>query len=469
MQGRKTFEGKLFYQASLDDLVPDDHVVRRLDDVLDLGYLYEVTKPFYARDGKPSIDPIVVFKIYLLGYLFGISSERRIMREITVNLAYRWYLGYDLDEELPDHSVLTKARLRFPERVFEDFFKNVVRLCRLGGLISGSRHFVDSSIVRASAAKDSYRARLMPLDEYLARIKEVENQDYSFKGEVDPNKMGNRRKRVGSTSKRVSISDPDAEITVRPGKGTYPAYKAHACVDGKKRVILAITGSRSSIDDMHEVHRLLTESIFLAGRKPKYIVADSHYGGIEALKYYQDQGIETCIQPRMSDSNGGRFKNSQFVQTADGKGLVCPNGQTSFHRIKHRFRYQYRFDKVQCSGCSLRPKCTDRSQGRIVSYYSGNHFAAASDLVNSPLGKKLLRQRQTVVEGIWAEAKGWHCLGRCQRRGLVAFRIQLYLSAAAINLKRLLKAAGSRGGAAALRVLLPYFASTPMPSHFTLS
>jgi transposase len=459
MQGKKDTDGKLFYQACLDDLVPEDHVIRRIRSALDLKYLYTATRPYYAHDGKPSIDPVVVFKIYLLGYLFGIPSERRLMREIAVNMAYRWYLGYDLDEDLPDHSVLTKARLRFPEKVFEEFFKNVVRLCRDSGLISGSRHFIDSSIIRASAAKDSYRARLMPLNDYLARIKEVEEQDYSFKGEVDPEKMGSRRKRVGSTSKHVSQTDPEAEITVRPGKGTYPAYKAHACVDGRKRVILSITGSRSSIDDMHEVHRLLTESIFLAGRKPTYIVADSHYGGVEALKYYQDQGIETCIKPRMSDSNGGRFKNSQFVTTDDGRGLVCPNGQISYRRIKHRFRYQFRFDEVECSRCGVRLKCTDRSQGRIVSYYSGDHFEKARNIVDSPLGKKLLRQRQTVVEGIWAEAKGWHCLSRCQRRGLTAFRIQLYMTAAAINLKRLLGAGLLHGSPEALAGL-PCFSSS---------
>jgi hypothetical protein len=289
----------------------------------------------------------------------------------------------------------------------------------------------------------------MPLHDYIERIKEVEEQDYSFKGEVDPEKMGTRRKRVGSTQRRVSTTDPEAEITVRPGKGTYPAYKAHACVDGRKRVILAITGSRSSIDDMHEVHRLLTTSIFLAGREPKYIVADSHYGGIEALKYYPDQGIETCIRPRMSDSNGGRFKNSEFVRTADGNGLVCPDGQVSYRRIKHRFRYQYRFEKAQCSRCRLRSNCTDRTQGRIVSYYSGAYFATADNLVNSQLGKKLLRQRQTVVEGIWAEAKGWHCLTRSQRRGLSAFNIQLYLTTAAINLKRLMKSVCFHGRASA--------------------
>ena len=438
MQGKKNSDGKLFYQVRLEDFVPQDHIVRRLDRVLDLDYLYAETESYYALDGKPSIDPVVIFKIYLIGYLFGIASERRIMREISVNLAYRWYLRYDLDEELPDHSVLTKARLRFPEKVFERFFKHIVLLCRDRGLISGKRHFIDLSVIHAAASKESFRARLMPLDNYLDSIKEIEDQDYSFDGTVDPDKMGERRKRLGTRAKQVSDSDPDAEILVRPGKGTHPSYKAHACVDGKKRVILSVSGTRASVDDMHEVHQLLVNATFLGGRRPRYVVADSHYGGIEALKYYQDQGIETCIHPRIHNSRPGRFTNNQFMLTSDGKGVKCPNGQISYRRVKHRFRYQFKFDESQCSKCSLKANCTDRSQGRIVSFYSGGYFAKARELADSPFGKKLFRQRQTVVEGVWAEAKGLHCLSRCQRRTLSGFRIQLFMTAATVNIKRLL-------------------------------
>ena len=450
MQGKKVTEAKLFYEVSLDALVPEDHVVRRLAEVLELEYLREMTKSYYARDGKPSVDPVVLFKLYLLGYLFGIASERRLMKEIQVNLAYRWYVGFDLDESLPDHSVLTKARYRFPERVFESVFKGVVRQCQKRGLISGKYHFIDSSIVRADVSKASYRAKLMPLAEHLKQMKMMEEQDFAFNGVVEPEKMGGRRKRIGKAQTLQSMSDPEAALISRPGKGTVPAYKAHVCVDTKHRVILAISGTRASTDDMREVHHLLTSSLFLAGRKPMYVVADSHYGGVEALKYYQDQGIQTCIRPRQSDSHKGMFRNIQFEKTDNGVGLTCPHGQTTYHKIKHRFRVQYRFGELQCSQCPLRAQCTDSSKGRIVSFYSGNYFAAASDLVESDKGKRLLKLRQTTVEGIWAEAKGFHCLSRCKSRGLSRFKVQLYLTAAAINTKRLLKGASRYRKTAAL-------------------
>ena len=204
MQGKKNSGRNPFFQVCLEDFVSQGHIVRRLDRALNLDYLYAETESYYALDGKPSIDPVVIFKIYLIGYLFGIASERRVLREISINHAYRWYLRYDLDEELPDHSVLTKASLRYPEKVLERFFKHIVLLCRDRGLISGKRHFIDSSVIHAAASKESFRARLMPLDNYLDSIKEIEDQDYSFDGAVDPDKMGERRKQIRTRTRQVS-------------------------------------------------------------------------------------------------------------------------------------------------------------------------------------------------------------------------------------------------------------------------
>ncbi len=192
MQGRKSNEPKLFYQVSLDRFVPQDHIIRKMQDVLDLTYLYTATKPYYAHDGKPSIDPIVLFKLYIIGYFFGIPSERRILKEVQVNLVYRWYLGYDLDEMLPDHSILTKARYRFPEPLFEQCFKHIVCLCKDAGLIDGTFHFIDSTVVKADVAQESFRARLLPVEEYLKEVQVNAEQDYAFNGTVDPEKMGGR-------------------------------------------------------------------------------------------------------------------------------------------------------------------------------------------------------------------------------------------------------------------------------------
>jgi len=138
MQGQKRFSPKLFYNVNLEDLVPQDHILRRFESLLSLEFLYEETRAYYSHTGQPSVDPVVLFKMMLLGYLFGISSERKLAGEIRVNLAYRWYLGYDLDEATPNHSVLSKAWACFPETVFARFFSRVVKRCR-GSEVSGGR------------------------------------------------------------------------------------------------------------------------------------------------------------------------------------------------------------------------------------------------------------------------------------------------------------------------------------------
>ncbi len=155
MQGCKQFEPRLFYQISLEELVPKEHLVRRLADVLDFSWIRLVTASLYSHTGRPSIDPEVVAKLLLLGYLYNISSERQLMRDVQVNLAYRWYLGYDLDEEVPDHSILSKARRRFGLEFFEKLFEYILGCCQDVGLVRGENVLMDSTIVGANASLDS--------------------------------------------------------------------------------------------------------------------------------------------------------------------------------------------------------------------------------------------------------------------------------------------------------------------------
>ena len=155
MQGCKKFEPRLFYQLSLNDLVPQNHLVRRLAEVLDFSWIRSATAALYSATGRPSIDPEVVAKLLLLGYLYNIDSERQLMREVQVNLAYRWYLGYDLDEEIPDHSILSKARRRLGAAFFEQLFEFTLGRCQNVGLVHGENVLIDSTVVDANASLDS--------------------------------------------------------------------------------------------------------------------------------------------------------------------------------------------------------------------------------------------------------------------------------------------------------------------------
>src|SRR5437667_186539 len=161
LMGSKAVEPKLYLSFSLDAAVPANHIVRRLADAVDFGFVRNLTKQHYSHTGQPSVDPVVLFKLWLLGYLFNIRSERRLCEEAGLNLAWRWFLGYELDEALPDHSVLTKARRRFGTRVYELFFKRIVQLCEQRGLVQGDVLFIDSTLSDANAARDTLRSRAL--------------------------------------------------------------------------------------------------------------------------------------------------------------------------------------------------------------------------------------------------------------------------------------------------------------------
>jgi transposase len=161
MMGTKDPEAKLFYQFSLEERVPENHLLRRVAQTVDLSFVRRLTARFYSHTGQPSIDPIVIFKMALLSYLYGITSERRLIEEIRLNLAYLWFIGYDLDERVPDHSVLSKARRRFGPTVYLAFFKEVVKQCEQAGLIRGDKLFADSTLVQANASYDSVGSRAL--------------------------------------------------------------------------------------------------------------------------------------------------------------------------------------------------------------------------------------------------------------------------------------------------------------------
>ena len=176
MNQQPRFETKWYYGLSLDRLVPEDHLLRQISNAVDFSFIRPLCRPFYSHTGRPSVDPVVLFKMLLIGYLYGITSERRLARELSLNLGYRWFLGYDFDQPTPDHSVLSKARARFGPEVFETFFRRSIDLCRDAGLLEEGPVYVDSTLIQASAAVDSLvprEDRVRPplsIEEYVQRL-----------------------------------------------------------------------------------------------------------------------------------------------------------------------------------------------------------------------------------------------------------------------------------------------------------
>jgi transposase len=249
MQGLKQFEPRLFYQVCLEDFVPQGHLVRRLAHVLDFSWVRSQTASLYSHTGRPSIDPVVVAKLLLLGYLYNINSERQLMREVQVNLAYRWYLGYDLDEEIPDHSILSKARRRFGLALFERLFEYILGCCKQVGIVRGENVLMDSTVVEANASLDSVTTlRYQPIEYWEQLERQAEPEDDS--DGTDEQSLGHKRPREQRTcDQKYSTTDPEASLYHHRGQEPKLAYKAHFLADEHKGVVTAVVSSSAAVDD----------------------------------------------------------------------------------------------------------------------------------------------------------------------------------------------------------------------------
>lgn len=237
MQGKKSFDSKIYYNINLDRMVPEDHLLKKLDKLVSFDFVRGITKSYYSHTGKPSIDPAVLVKMLLIGYLFDIRSERRLVEGISLNLAYRWYIGYDLDEDIPNHSIFSKARARFGKKLFLEIFEKILVKCVELGLVSKEGMLIDSTIVKADASSNTLVDVNLSPEEYWKRLDQSKKPEKKqvgrcFTGKVDKNKMGKRRRNINRTSlRKKSTTDPDATLFYRPGMGGHLSYKAHLATD----------------------------------------------------------------------------------------------------------------------------------------------------------------------------------------------------------------------------------------------
>ncbi|MDP3011726.1 MAG: transposase [Candidatus Hydromicrobium sp.] len=241
MQGKKIFDSKIYYNINLDRMVPEDHLLKKLDSLVSFDFISDKTKSYYSHTGKPSIDSVVLVKMLLIGYLFDIRSERKLVEEISINLAYRWYIGYDLDEDIPNHSIFSKARARFGKKIFMEIFTEILKPAISYGLVSGEGMLIDSTIVKADASRDSMVEVSLSPEEYWRKLDESEKKSSPrgakpkdglsqqvgthFSGKTDKARMGKRRRnRNASYLKKRSTTDPEATLFFRPGMGSYLSY-----------------------------------------------------------------------------------------------------------------------------------------------------------------------------------------------------------------------------------------------------
>jgi len=383
----------------LESFIPADHYLRRLNRVLDLKFIHEFVRDCYCQDnGRPSIDPEVVIRLFLLQAIEGIPQVRELMRQVQMHLGYRWFIGYELDEKLPDHSTLSKALDRFGDKVFNELFERSVAQCQRSGLIEGRVLHVDATTIRA---------------------------------DIDSDRVG-----------QPGSSDPDARFGRFPGGTKQPGYKQQTVVDDGSRVVLEVSVEPANTNEGGSLTPAVQKAAARLDSPPKTVCADSAYAsGKNAADCYAE-GIRLVSPPCKARNHYSheQFTIEQFEYDEERDLFICPAGKVlskAGRMSGNKGRFKYRASAKDCRRCSLKSQCTRAPERCLnVTNYHGALVRLRQDSRSEDF-KALYRRRAPVIEGIFAEGKQWHSLGRAWRRGLSKMRMQCLLVSTVLNFKRL--------------------------------
>ena len=440
--------------VTIEDLVPMDHFLRKLAELIDFSFIYDVVRKLYCdNNGRPGIDPVVLVKYLLVGFLYGIESERRIEQEIKVNMAYRWFLGLDIGDRVPDHSTISQLRRRKYNGadLFKELFAHVLKLCVEAGLVSGKLLLTDSTHVKANATK---MAKVIveteqDMTEYFERLDAYEAEERERLGMPGITRKPPAPKIVKQT---VSVTDPESGWLSRPNKPEGFHYLAHQTLDAQNGIIIdvAVTAGNTS-DNVPYLDQLdrCGEMLNMMNIEVKAACADSAYDTALIHKEMETRAI-TIYAPwkKIADNTKVDFKREDFHYNQKTDEFTCPNGEALKLRCLQRsgsgvFR-EYRSDPKVCKCCPECKKCLAPSQtSRKIQVnifqciIDKHHEADGSDEYHAAL-----RQRQILCEGTVAAQKEHHNLKRLFRRGQKAAVDHCLLSAIAINLKRMVKCMG---------------------------
>ena len=468
MQGKKQYSEQLFKSFQLSERVPQDNFYRRLKGLLDLNWLYAATKTYYGTEGQQSIDPVVFFKLILIGYLENLGSDRRIINTVSMRLDMLFFIGYDIDEPLPWHSTLSRTRQLFGECVFKDLFKQVLKQCIDKGMVAGCRQAIDSVAVKANASMSSLMEKdeLNDADDYTdelddnddepgnsntvssARKKSVElHHQWKAKAYKDMPKGSKEQQQAAkfvSNHTHYSTTDPDARISVKPGKPRQLNYHAQVAVDTAHHVITQIESHHANKKDSQCLSSVLKNTIDNLQQNDlviEEVLADAGYSSGKALQALEDHNIKGYIP------NFGQYKPHREGFTYDkendrytcSRGIHLPFKKIQTNSLGYKMKV-YRSSSKDCGTCPLQSKCIGKSD-----------FKKIDDSVDKPLydrmhqrlqthkAKRMKKLRSSTVEPVLGTLVNFLNMRRVNTRGIQQSNKCMLMAAIAYNLKKLLK------------------------------
>ena len=438
MGNQPGFQPKLFYhQINLEQRVPKDHLLRKIQEKID--FIYAEVKDTYGDNGNVSIPPPVILRMMLLLILFNVRSERELMETIPMRLDWLWFLGYDLDSEVADHSVLSKARARWGVEAFRSFFERIVWQCVGAGLVDGSKIFVDSSLVDADASNNSV------IDTQSLKIHLRENyKKLEARLEAVEGGMDSSRRYVKKNSRYMSTTDPDAAIVNR-GKPKL-SYQVHRAVDAGSEIITATETTAGDVNEAHLMVPLLERHHFNTGISADTAVADSKYGTIDNFLACHDLGVQAHI-PDLGKFSVKRkerlkiFSEERFEYDPQSDTYRCPAGNFLKPKSLHlnRESRDYGAPKKICAACDLREQCTKNKSGRTIKrHLRQEDLDRMREASRSAKAKRDIKMRQHLIVRSYARGT-LYGFDRARWRGLWLVQIQEFLISAVQNIEVLIR------------------------------
>ena len=440
---------------TMEDLMPQGHFLRKLEAAVDFSFIYDEVREMYCHDnGRPGVDPVVLMKYLLIGYLYGIGSERRIEQEIQVNMAYRWFLGLELDERVPDHSTISQNRRRRfnGQNLYRRLFETILGMCIERGLVDGKIVLTDSTHVKANASRRS-EVRVVVEKEATAYMALLDRYETTERARLErlgmPVKKSRAVRKPRVKEQLVSTSDLDAGFLQRPGKPQGMHYLNHQSLDAKHGIVVDVAVTAGNVNDSEPYLERIAYMTETLGLEIDAAGADSAYGTSLISQELEKKGIRLfCPEKETEQFHKTEIERSAFRYEAEEDAFVCPAGKSlrlrNLERGEHNILWVYKSERSDCVRCALYGSCVcDSHDRRIIRM---NIFEAAvkrrRERNGSPEHRRVLALRQTWCEGTFAAQKSRHNLRGLFRRGIEAAEDHCLLSAMAINLKRMIKCRG---------------------------
>jgi transposase len=429
--------------VSIDALVPEKHLLRQIDQTVAFGFIRDRVKHLYCEDnGRPALDPVVLFKLLLLGYLYGVRSERQLMREVEVNVAYRWFLGLKLRDKVPDASTLSQnRRRRFAEStIYQEIFDEIVLLAVNKGLASGAVLYTDSTHLKANANKNKYDLAQVAVkpQEYLAALEAAVAEDRAEHGKRPLKEQPDAEPETKQI--KVSRTDKDSGYMVRDGKPKGFFYLDHRTVDGRHAIITDTHVTPANVHDSVPYLGRLDRQRERFGFDIRAVGVDAGYAAAAITQGLEERNIYGVIGYRTPTHRDGYFYKREYRYDEKLDVYICPNGQLLSYRTTNREGYrQYQSDPEQCRNCPVRQKCTQSSNStKVVTRHVWEASRERTDQHRfNRVGKRIYKRRKETVERSFADAKQLHGHRYARMRGLSKVQQQCLLAATAQNIKKI--------------------------------